>query len=206
MGLLLFRARDKIKTGDGCWAESRSSIPENRRGLLGCGVDFLLRFLSVKALFQLGQFGFECHIVFFELADLDFQMFTQEKAPSSKAPGRTTITMHDKRLVCASDRRSGIAPAPLFRRATGLKLRTRQRNTEREIRGGEIKQRSGGGEKTRSLAANRSRIRNRIAQSTEPKITRAHSRKKPLTGFLLSRVPRNAGLSKLLSRFKMGRR
>lgn len=109
--------------------------PGNRRGLLGCGVDFLLRFLSVKALFQLGQFGFECRIVFFELADLDFQMFTQEKAPSSKAPGRTTITMHDKRLVCASDRRSGIAPAPLFRRATGLKLRTRQRNTEREIRG-----------------------------------------------------------------------
>lgn len=96
---------------------------------------FLLRFLSVKALFQLGQFGFECRIVFFELTDLDFQMFTQEKAPSSKAPGRTTITTHDKRLVCASDWRSGIAPAPLFRRATGLKLRTRQRNTEREIRG-----------------------------------------------------------------------
>lgn len=154
MGLLLFRARDKIKTGDGCWAESRSSIPGNRRGLLGCGVDFFIALLERQGSFS----------------------------------ART------------------IAPAPLFRRATGLKLRTRQRNTEREIRGGEIKQRSGGGEKTRSLAANRSRIRNRIAQSTEPKITRAHSRKKPLTGFLLSRVPRNAGLSKLLSRFKMGRR
>ena len=94
-----------------------------------------MRFLSVKTLFQLGQFSFECRIVFFELADLDFQMFAQEKAPSSKAPGRTTITTHDKRLVCASDWRSGIAPAPLFRRATGLKLRTRQRDTKRGIRG-----------------------------------------------------------------------
>lgn len=79
---------------------------------------FFLRFLSVKALFQLGQFSFE------------------RRTPSSKAP-RERRAPRAKRLVCSSDRRSGIAPAPLFRRATGLKLRARQRNTERGIRGGD---------------------------------------------------------------------
>lgn len=52
MGLLLFRARDKIKTGDGCWAESRSSIPGNRRGLLGCGVDFFIALLERQGSFS----------------------------------------------------------------------------------------------------------------------------------------------------------
>ena len=140
MGLLLFRARDKIKTGDGCWAESRSSIPGNRRGLLGCGVDFFIALLERQASFSARTIRSSKSPIglfenFFHAGAPGAKMFAQEKAPSSKAPGRTTITMHDKRLVCASDRRSGIAPASLFRRATGLKLRTRQRNTERGIRG-----------------------------------------------------------------------
>ena len=134
-----------------------------------------------------------------------FSTQVREENTIKQSTKRTTSTTREETCLFL---RSVIGDCPSVFVPQGNRAKAQDQAEEHRTgdKGGEIKQRSGGGEKTRSLAANRSRIRNRIAQSTEPKTTRAHSWKKPLTGFLLSRVPRNAGLSKLLSRFKMGRR